>query len=206
MTTRRMLLRGTLTAGGVVAVGMLASACGGAPETPGSAGASGSGEALEPGAKDLLAAHGIDAATAEDAVTALDQVPKRRPLEMDGSVGYDRVLFADDSEQIEVPLSGGQFYLAMAPFRTRTHECFLHSLGGCQGELTDAPVHVEIVTDEGETLVDEDATTSANGFVGFWIPRDRAGTVIVTADSETATSPFDSGPQGPTCLTTLRLA
>lgn len=69
---------------------------------------------------------------------------------------------------------------------------------------THGRVHVAVVTDAGETLVDEGVMTYANGFVGFWLPRDLTGTVTVSAG--TATSPFDFGADGPTCLTTLRLA
>ena len=62
-----------------------------------------------------------------------------------------------------------------------------------------------ITTDSGEVLVDEDATTYANGFVGFWIPKDLAGTVVVTKDGKRAESRFSSDSEGPTCLTTLQL-
>lgn len=211
MTTRRTFLCTTLAVSGVAALGTVLAACGtsptssSAPAVPGGDAAAGTGTALEPAARELLAAHGIEAATAEDAVTALDQVPEQRPLAVTGSVGYDQVLFADESEEVAASLTGGQFYLSMAPYRTQTHKCYYHNLGGCQGELIDAPVHVTVVTDAGESLVDEDVTTYANGFVGFWIPRDLTGTVTVTTETETATSPFDSGPDGPTCLTTLRL-
>jgi hypothetical protein len=170
-------------------------------ETP-----SGTTNALEPRARDLLAAHGIQVATAEDAVTALDQVPQQRPLALTGSVGYDQVLFADDTDQMSVPLTGGQFYLSAAPYRTQTHECYHHNLGGCQGELTDTPIHVTVTTDNGQKLLDEDTTTYANGFTGLWVPRDLTGTVTITTDGTTASTPFDSGPDGPTCLTTLHLS
>lgn len=166
----------------------------------------GTADALDPKTRQMLASHGIQASTAEDAVTALDRVSKPRPLALTGSVGYDQVAFADDSDQVTVPLTGGQFYLSMAPYRTQTHECYYHNLGGCQGELTDTPIQVTVTTDAGTTLLDEDATTGANGFTGFWIPRDQTGTVTITAADTTASTPFDSGPDGPTCLTTLHLA
>lgn len=73
-------------------------------------GSVGTAEALDPRARQLLAVHGIQASTAEDAVTALDQVSQRRPLALTGSVGYDQVAFADDSDQVTVPLASGQFY------------------------------------------------------------------------------------------------
>lgn len=203
------LSRRTIIAGGLGLLGSTALvAC--SPTIPdnGSVGTTTgrTAEALDPKARQLLASHGIQAATAEDAVTALDQVPTPRPLALTGSVGYDQVAFADDSDQVTVPLTSGQFYLSMAPYRTQTHECYYHNLGGCQGELTDTPIHVTVTTDVGQTLLDEDSTTGANGFIGFWIPRDHTGTVTITAADTTASTPFDSGPDGPTCLTTLHLA
>ncbi|EMQ96633.1 CueP family metal-binding protein [Paeniglutamicibacter gangotriensis] len=177
-----------------------------APKSSGTVPTDGAAKALGPQARKLFAAHGIQADTAEDAITALDQMAKQRPLPLTGSVGYDQVLFSDDTNQVNVPLTGGQFYLSMAPYRTQTHECYYHSLGGCQGELTGTPVHVTVTTDSGQSLVDEDAVTYTNGFIGFWIPRDHTGTVTVTTPGETATSTFNSGPDGPTCLTGLHLS
>jgi hypothetical protein len=176
-----------------------------APSTAGTAGTARAADGLDPQARQLLSAHGIQAATAEDAVTALDRVPQPRPLALTGDVGYDQVVFADDTDQITVPLTGGQFYLSAAPYRTRTHECYYHNLGGCQGELTDTPIHLTVTTDAGESLLDEDTTTYANGFTGAWIPRNLTGTVTITAEGTAASTPFDSGPDGPTCLTTLHL-
>lgn len=204
------LSRRTMIAGGLGLLGSTALvAC--SPTIPatggvGTATPGGAAGALDPRAQDLLAAHGIEATTGEDAVSALDRVPQLRPLSLTGSVGYDQVTFADDSDEVTVPLTGGQFYLSMAPYRTQTHGCYYHNLGGCQGELTDTPVHVTVTTDAGQTLLDEDTTTGTNGFAGFWIPRDHTGTVTITADRATASTPFDSGPDGPTCLTTLHLS
>ena len=63
-----------------------------------------------------------------------------------------------------------------------------------------------ITDSHGAALVDTDATTYANGFVGFWIPKDVTGTIVVTKDGKTAESPFSSDPEGATCVTTLPLA
>ncbi|MFB2571762.1 CueP family metal-binding protein [Micrococcus sp. IITD107] len=203
------LTRRHLSAGGLGLLGSTALvACSPTIPDTGSVGTTtgGTADALDPKVRQMLAAHGIEAATAEDAVASLDRVSKPRPLALTGSVGYDQVAFADDSDQVTVPLTGGQFYLSMAPYRTQTHECYYHNLGGCQGELVDTPVHVTVTTHAGQSLLDEDTTTATNGFTGFWIPRDHTGTVTVTAEGTTASTPFDSGPDGPTCLTTLHLA
>ena len=115
------------------------------------------------------------------------------------------VSFSDGTIEASMPLDGDEFYLSIAPYETTTHECYFHNLGSCQGELADVEVRVRITTDSGEVLVDEDATTYANGFIGFWIPKDVAGTVVVTKDGKRAESRFSSDAEGPTCLTTLQL-
>ncbi|MBB1513279.1 CueP family metal-binding protein [Tessaracoccus sp. MC1679] len=156
-------------------------------------------------ARTLLAAHGLEGKSGAEVVEALDQLDAQRPLPLAGSVRYDEVLLSDGTTEAALALDGDQFYLSMAPYETATHECYFHNLGTCQGELADVEVRVMITTDSGEVLIDEDATTYANGFVGFWIPKDVEGTVVVTKDGKRAESRFSSDAEGPTCLTTLQL-
>ena len=153
----------------------------------------------------LLGAHGLEGKSGAEVVEALDRLDAQRPLPLAASVRYDEVLLSDGTTQAALPLDGDQFYLSLAPYETTTHECYFHNLGSCQGELADVEVRVRITTDSGEVLVDEDATTYANGFIGFWIPKDVAGTVVVTKDGKRAESRFSSDAEGPTCLTTLQL-
>ncbi|MHA6508562.1 CueP family metal-binding protein [Tessaracoccus sp. Y1736] len=153
----------------------------------------------------LLSAQGLDGKSGREAVEALDQLDAQRPLPLAASVRYDEVLLSDGTIEASMPLDGDEFYLSIAPYETTTHECYFHNLGTCRGELAEADVKVTITTDSGEVLVDEDATTYANGFVGFWIPKDVAGTVVVIKDGKRAESRFSSDAEGPTCLTTLQL-
>lgn len=96
--------------------------------------------------------------------------------------------------------------MSVPPYVDQTHECFYHSLATCQGELSGEDVRVRTVDDEtGEVLVDEQTTTFDNGFVGFWLPRDIAGTIEVSHDGLTGTAGFTTTDDGATCLTTLRL-
>ena len=154
----------------------------------------------------LLAAQGLEGKSGAEVVEALDQLDAQRPLTLAASVRYDEVLLSDGTTEAALPLEGDQFYLSIAPYETTTHECYFHNLGTCQGELANAEVRVKITTDSGEVLVDEDATTYANGFVGFWLPKDITGEVTVTADGKTGTVPFATGPEDATCLTTLQVS
>ncbi len=156
-------------------------------------------------AAELLAAHGLTGKTGRQIVDALDRDPSPRPLSLTGSVRPTQLVLSDGAREASLPLPGDSFYLSVAPFVSRTHECFHHNLGTCQGELSGRPVHVTITDAAGATLVDRDETTYANGFVGFWVPAGTSGTITVTHDGKTGSVPFSTGAQSPTCLTTLRL-
>ncbi|WP_199711112.1 CueP family metal-binding protein [Tessaracoccus antarcticus] len=156
-------------------------------------------------AEAILASRGLSGKSPQEVVEALDQDPTARPLPLMASVRYDEVTLDDGTTQATLPLDGDEFYISVAPYESRTHDCYFHSLGTCQGELTNTDVHVTVVSEDGETLVDEDATTYANGFVGFWVPKDVSGTVTVTKDGKTGEVAFSSDKEGATCITTLQL-
>lgn len=192
-----------LTAVSLLSFGALAgcaAATGSAPPAPGAS------QAVAGDAESLLAAHGLTGLSPREVVEALDKEPAARPLPLRASVRYDEVMLDDGTTQASLSLEGDDFYLSVAPYATQTHECYFHNLGTCQGELASTEVHVTITSEDGETLVDEDATTYANGFVGFWIPKDIKGTVEITQDAMTGRVPFSSDAEGATCLTTLQVS
>ena len=163
-------------------------------------------QAVAGDAEAILSAQGLSGKSPREVVEALDQDPAARPLALMASVRYDEVTLDDGTTQATLPLDGDEFYISVAPYENSTHDCYFHSLGTCQGELTDTDVHVTVVSEDGETLIDEDATTYANGFVGFWVPKDVKGTVTVTTDGKTGEVEFSSDPEGATCITTLQLS
>ncbi len=148
---------------------------------------------------------GLGTADAVTAIDALDRSTEQRPLDVKASVKNDRLELQDAQGERSLPIPADRFYLSIAPYVTRTHECFAHSLSGCQGEQVDKPVHVTITDTAGKKLVDADATTWTNGFVGFWVPRGTSGTVTATIDGKTGSTPFATTSESPTCLTTLQL-
>ena len=153
----------------------------------------------------ILSAHGLAGKSTREVVEALDQDPAPRPLSLMASVLYDEVTLDDGTNQATLPLDGDEFYISVAPYENRTHDCYFHSLGTCQGELTETDVHITVVSEDGETILDEDTTTYGNGFVGVWVPKDIKGTVTVTKDGKTGEVPFSSDKEGATCITTLQL-
>ncbi|GIG30814.1 CueP family metal-binding protein [Cellulomonas marina] len=154
---------------------------------------------------DVLADLGLDGLTGEEIVTQLDASTESRPLDFTASVREDEVLVGDGTTEVAVTLDDGQFYLSIAPYVESTHECFFHSLAGCQGELVEEPVEVRITDADGAVLIEESATTYSNGFVGYWLPEDVEGTVEITQGDLSGSVPFSTTEGSPTCLTTLQL-
>ena len=157
-------------------------------------------------ANDWLATHNLAGRSAADVVDTLDRDPRPRPLPVRASVTADSVVVTDGTNERTLPLDGDRFYLSIAPYVRRTHECYNHNLGTCQGELVGEEVRVTITDAAGQVLVDSDVTTYANGFVGFWLPRDTTGTVRVERGGLVGEVPIATASDSPTCLTTLQLS
>ena len=179
---------------------------GGCSTESGEAGESGGAPAEVAGESTLLAEHGLQGLSAREIVDTLDASTTPRPLAIGASVNPTELTLSDGAQELVLDLPEDQFYLSVAPFLNSTHECYFHSLGSCQGELTQEPMQVRITDAQGTVLVDEQVTTGTNGFAGFWLPRDITGTIEVEHEGHTGSVDFATDAQSPTCLTTLQLA
>lgn len=164
-----------------------------------------SDEALPEEVVAMLDGYDVAGQDVRQAIATLDQVDQARPLAFQGSVRGEEVLFSDGTQEVSVPIPGDEVYVSIAPFVQQTHECHFHALGSCQGEMVEETVQVTITDADGQTLVDEEVTTYANGFVGFWLPKGEQGTVAITQGDLSGETTFDTGPEGATCITTLQL-
>lgn len=153
----------------------------------------------------LLERNGLAGMNATEIVETLDASVEDRANGPVGSVRPGELILKDAQGEASLPLPPDKFYLSIAPYLTRTHDCFNHNLASCQGELANQLVHVKIVDSEGTTLVHDDLTTYANGFAGIWLPRDIEATLTVSMDGKTVAAPIGTGDDDPTCLTTLQL-
>src|SRR5699024_4262682 len=77
-----------------------------------------------------------------------------------------------------------EFFVSIAPFLNETHPCDIHSLTGCQGELVNEDLEVQIENSSGEVILDEKQQTEANGFIDLWLPRDDTFNVTITQDGK----------------------
>ena len=159
-------------------------------------------------AEPLLARVGLAGKSTVEVIDRLDRLGlQQRPTDLRASVRPSELVVSAGGQEHSLALPGDRFYLSVAPYVQRTHECFYHSLTTCKGELADAEVQVKVVDEaSGKVLVDETRTTFANGFVGIWLPRGITGTLRIASGGKAAETTISTGADAPTCLTTLRLA
>ncbi|WP_324651025.1 CueP family metal-binding protein [Georgenia sp. H159] len=165
------------------------------------------GDASAPAADaPLLAAYDLDGLSGKEIVDHLDRLGGAdRPADLMASVRAEELVVTDGSEELAVELPEEEFYVSFAPYVDSTHECYYHSLTTCQGELVEQDIDVTLTSSDGDVLVDETTTTYANGFAGYWLPRGFEGTLEVSYDGYTGEVPIATGPEDPTCITTLQL-
>jgi hypothetical protein len=176
--------------------------------TPTTRSATESAASAVPEAAPLLAEYDLQDMDSVEVIDHLDRLGgKDRPTDLMASVRPDELQLTTGKEEVSLPIPEDRFYLSVAPYLDQTHDCFYHSLTTCQGELGQKDVEVKIVdTATGEVLVEETRTTFANGFVGFWLPRNIEGTLEVAYDGKVGRTEISTGQDAPTCLTTLQLA
>lgn len=163
----------------------------------------------EQGPIGVLEANELTGLSGQEMVNRLDALPlAQRPVDLMASVRANELVVSGPGiENESFALPADEFYISIAPFVNQTHDCFFHSLTTCVGELQNQEVHVLIVDSaDGTVLVDEDTTTFDNGFVGYWLPKDIAAMATITHGDGAATAAIATGPEDPTCVTTIRLS
>lgn len=153
----------------------------------------------------FLTRHDLAELSVRQIVETLDASEEDRAQGPIGSVRPSELVLSDEQGEISLAIPDNAFYLAFAPYREQTHDCFNHNLATCSGELAQETLQVKVVDGGGSTLVDQQVTTHANGFAAIWLPRDITGTLTVTHDGQSASTPIATGAEDPTCLTTLQL-
>ena len=164
-------------------------------------------EVQQVSAEEIQAEFGLEGLDGQEIVDKLDRQSKdERDSDLIASVRPNELILATEQGEASLPLPEDKFYLSVAPYLSRTHDCFNHSLTTCTGELSQEDIHITITDDEGNELVNEDTTTFDNGFIGYWLPADKKGTITIEQDGKTGEVPLDTSDEGGTCVTTLQMA
>ncbi|XBS69782.1 copper-binding periplasmic metallochaperone CueP [Acerihabitans sp. KWT182] len=152
----------------------------------------------------FLAKYGLDHKTTPQMVEYINRLKQDRPLTFSASVTSTDLTVSEGGEAHSYPL-GDKFYLSFAPYITYTHPCYNHSLSSCTGELKNTTFKVKIIDQKGHVIASKNMTSYQNGFIGVWLPRNISGTVQVTHQGLSASTPFATDDDSQTCLTNLKL-
>nr|NLI51073.1 hypothetical protein [Propionibacterium sp.] len=156
-------------------------------------------------AEALLARHGLAGRSVEEVVGALAASTEKRPLTLQAVVKPWVLELSDGTTKGALPLPADRFYLAVAPYRNGNPPCSFHNLSADQGELPNFAFHVVVADANNTPLVDADVTTGPNGFVGFWLPRDRQGLITGTVEGAAGQVGYSTRGTSPTCRFQLPL-
>ncbi len=156
-------------------------------------------------AEAVLARHGLRGKTVEEVVAHLEASVDARPLPLQAVVKPWVLEVSDGEGRGALPLPDDRFYLALALVKNTNPACTFHNLATDQGDRPHTPFHVVIADANNTPLVDADVTTGPNGFVGFWLPRDRKGLITGTVDGAAGQIAYTTGGASPTCRNQLAL-
>jgi len=111
----------------------------------------------------------------------------------------------EDGKEIDILLPEDRMVVAVAPYVDETHPCTIHHMSGCQGELVETHLKVLATGADGSVILDAEMTTMANGFVEFWLPRDKEIQLTLEAFNKRVEGVITTYTDSKTCITTLQL-
>lgn len=155
-----------------------------------------------------LAACNDDKNATEDTESIKDKVHEYSVGNFDdvtASITSHELIVNEDGKEKRFDLPEDEFFVSIAPFVDYTHECAIHSLTGCQGELVEQDFDVLIQDEAGKVVVDETITSLRNGFIDLWLPRDQEYQVQIKYDDKTVESTLSTFKDDNTCITTMHL-
>ncbi len=92
-----------------------------------------------------------------------------------------KILIEDYEYKFDLPED--MLYISFAPYTSLTHECYTHSLTGCQGEMVNKEVYVIIYDEEGNVLSEGFKNTGEDGFIGLFLDSNEIYRISVSANS-----------------------
>nr|WP_275896254.1 CueP family metal-binding protein [Paraliobacillus sediminis] len=121
------------------------------------------------------------------------------------SITSEQLVVTDSDGDSTYALPEDDFFVSIAPYIDETHPCATHSLTGCRGELADQDFNIYIEDTDGNVYLDEVMTSQANGFIDFWLPRDKTYHVTIEQDGKNVESEIATYKNDDTCITTMQL-
>ncbi len=71
--------------------------------------------------------------------------------------------------------------------------------------MVEVEFEIFIVDTDGNVVVDDKITSLSNGFIDFWLPRDKTYNITIKHDDMMVESEFSTFEDDGTCITTMQL-
>lgn len=104
-----------------------------------------------------------------------------------------------------IDISQNDFFVSIAPYENSTHPWENHILTGRKGEMVDKDFKVKIEDKEGNIVVDKKVNSGSNGFLDFWLPRNKKFNITIEYKNKSTNSMISTFDKDPTCITTIQL-
>lgn len=118
--------------------------------------------------------------------------------------GVIQAKFSDNSS-VDIPVKD-EFLLSIAPYVNRTHNCTYHVPTGCQGELVNQAMMVEVKDIETSDVVQKGMVkTQQDGFIDFWMEKNKSYQFTFHYKGKKVSEVLTTGKSDRTCITTMKL-
>lgn len=126
--------------------------------------------------------------------------------DLSASITSNELIVIDQNNDKTIyELPKDEFFVSIAPYLDVTHDCAIHSLTGCQGELVEQEFEVIIHDEEGNIMVDQEMQSFKNGFIDLWLPRNQTFNVQIKYEDKIAETEISTFDGDHTCITTMQL-
>jgi len=150
----------------------------------------------------ILTDYGLKKLAIEELIEKLEN--DQFPQEVRASIFTDNLNLKIGGERFVYRLPNDLYYLSFAPYMNHTHECFIHSLTGCQGEIINQDILIKIYDEENNLLNEITKNTGSDGFIGLFL----TSTVnyrIEVEHAELKSVFYANAQSGQTCFTEVKL-
>ena len=140
----------------------------------------------------------------DDIEVLIDQL-ETRDFEgaLSASITHQTVSIQTEEDAYTFDLLNEMFYISFAPYINMTHECYTHSLTGCQGELVNQDMEIKVYDESNQLIDDRIINTGDDGFIGLFLESGQTYRIDVVYND--LTTEFYTSPTQ-TCYTEARLS
>lgn len=156
---------------------------------------------IQNGSNRVLKQLGLENSEIKEVVNNLDQRIDE-PTNVSARITGDTLFLYDNEKEYSVDLPTDSFFVSIAPYINEVHPCTIHNLVSCRGEIYNQSMHIRIVDENNQIILDEERITQDNGFIGIWLPKGINAILKVEYDGLSVEYPISTFSGSDTCITT----